>query len=292
MTYPYVPAKYDYGVRTGPALGLLFHMAEGGGTVGYLSRTPPRGVSVHAVCDVRGVVTQMLPWAHISGSLNPSNRSTDKGYFGRSHLLAVLGNRWSDPNGAVLSMEIEGFASIGPSAEQVDAAVAWGLDMKRRYPALRGALGHADQTDTKRCPGTRPQMQAVFARVGGHGIWRTPTTNAPANGEGTLKITDPNPALVDVAKGVEMFSPSGQSLGLVSGPISGQVSPYEVEVGGGHYRLLRAAPDGVTQVVLVHNPDANARPVPPPAPADCAVQVETARRVALADARAALSALR
>lgn len=175
MSYPFVAAWYDgYGARKGPTLGLLYHMAEGGGTVGYLDKTgrpPSRGVSVHAVCDYAGVVTRMLPWTDASGSLNPADRSTDKAYYGHRHLHDVLGDWWIDPNSVTLSMEIEGFAAKGPNADQIIGAIAWGRDMIDHFPELRGALGHADQTDTKHCPGTTAAMQAIFAGVGGHGLW-------------------------------------------------------------------------------------------------------------------------
>lgn len=173
MIYPFVAAGApDYGGRKGPALGLLYHMAEGGNTVAYLSHAGvPRGVSVHAVCEYSGRVVQMLHWDRASGSLNPRDTSTDKAYYGQKHLMDVLGSWWGDPNSAVLSMEIEGFAAKGPNPAQVDGAVAWGEDMKGLFSALRGALGHADQTDTKGCPGTSLAMRLVFEGVGGHGLW-------------------------------------------------------------------------------------------------------------------------
>jgi hypothetical protein len=178
MSYPFVAAYWDtYGARKGPTLGIGLHMAEGGGTVGYLDKIgtiPPRGVSVHAVCDRAGVVTQMLKWGDASGSLNPADRSTEKGYYGHSVLLAVLGSWWTDPNSAIVSMEIEGYAAAGPNALQVPAVIAWGLDMRRMFTTIRGAFGHADQTDTKGCPGTTPAMKAIFAGLGGHGLFVKP----------------------------------------------------------------------------------------------------------------------
>lgn len=265
-TYPFVKAGApDYGARKGPALGLMLHMAEGGGTVGYLSRKPPRGVSVHAVCDVRGIVTQMLPWERASGSLNPADRSTDKAYFGQQHLMDVLGSWWTDPNSAVLSMEIEGFAAKGPTKAQVDAAIAWGLDMRDRFPTLRGALGHADQTNTKGCPGTTAAMQAVFAGVGGHGLWHEASTNAPAIGGDMLKISSPTPALIDLPKDAQLYDLAFAPLVKVSGPSLGQVSPYEVEQNANsHYRVARASIKGIQQIVLIHDPDANVRAIPTP----------------------------
>ena len=196
MSYPFVAAYWDaYGPRKGPTLGIGLHMAEGGGTVGYLDKIgtiPPRGVSVHAVCDRAGVVTQMLKWGDASGSLNTANRSTEKGYYGHSVLVAVLGDWWTDPNSAIVSMEIEGMAATGPNALQVPAVIAWGLDMRRMFTTIRGAFGHADQTDTKGCPGTTAAMKAIFAGIGGHGLFTTPTetsTVAPTGSTGDSMAT-------------------------------------------------------------------------------------------------------
>jgi hypothetical protein len=174
MAYPYRAAWFNYGTRK-TTLGIVFHMAEGYGTVGYLDKygaRPPRGVSVHAVCDRYGHITQMLPWNAISGSLNPSDRSTNKGYYGHTKLVAVLGKYWTDPNRYLVSMEIEGYAKNGPTKAQQAAAIKWGREMKARYKSvMRGAIGHADQTNTKGCPGTSAGMKAIFAGVGGHGRW-------------------------------------------------------------------------------------------------------------------------
>jgi hypothetical protein len=174
----------DYGVRQG-TLGLDFHMAEGGdGTVDYLARrqgetdaawrTRVRGVSANAVCKSDGTIYNMVAWDHAAGALNPADRSTwDKGYYGAKYLQAVLGSHWPDPNTWSIAIEICGYRAIGPTDAQVRACVAWGADMRHRFPTLRGAFGHADQTDTKGCPGTTPNMKAIFAGVGGHGLWDT-----------------------------------------------------------------------------------------------------------------------
>lgn len=219
MSYPFVKAGApSYGIRKGPALGLLYHMAEGGNTVAYLSHSGvPRGVSVHAVCDYSGRVTQMLNWEMASGSLNPRDTSSDKPYFGHSHLVDVLGLYWNDPNSAVLSMEIEGFASRGPNPAQIDGAVAWGEDMKARFSALRGALGHADQTNTKACPGTSTNMRLVFEGVGGHGLWHPQGgTQQPPVLEEPVSTFKPAPGRFAVPVGTPIFdAPNGKAISTV-----------------------------------------------------------------------------
>jgi hypothetical protein len=171
-TYPFVQAAYDFGKRKGPTLGLMFHGAEAeSGVVGYLSRDPARHVSANFVCERDGRMVRMLNIDNASGSMNPADRSTDKAYYGHKHLVAVLGDWWRDPNSVVISVEIEMYARIGPNDAQVNSLIAWSKDMKSRYRSIRGALGHADQTDTKGCPGTTAKMRLVFNAIGGHGLW-------------------------------------------------------------------------------------------------------------------------
>jgi hypothetical protein len=167
VTYPFVQARYDYGARTRPTRAFLVHMAEGGGTVGYLSRDPARGVSVHYVIEYSGRIVQMLREDHSSGSVNPGDiRTTDDkdGFYGVTAAKAVMGAEWSDPNLAVISCEIEGFAAAGPSPVQSTALRKLVNDVRTRYPAI-GLLGHRDFADYKACPGRRIDWTAL----GGHG---------------------------------------------------------------------------------------------------------------------------
>ncbi len=164
MTYPFVPAYYDnYGLRTRPALAFVVHMAEGGGTVGYLSRANPNGVSVHYVIERGGRIVQMLRENRISGSIRASDlrktndlpfRSPDGAWvtYGYDAAKAALGQWWYDPNTVVLSCEIEGFAAVGPSDEQADALARLVADVRSRYPRIH-ILGHRDFTSRKACPG-------------------------------------------------------------------------------------------------------------------------------------------
>ena len=218
LTYPFVAAYHAYGARKGPALALAIHMAEGGGTVGYLSRDAARGVSVHFVIERTGRIVQMLDLAAASGSIDPTRiRTTDDadGFYGVSHAKRVLGDWWRDPNSAVISVEIEGYASIGPNAIQQDALADWAVDMRQKVPTLRGALGHRDFASYKACPGRRID----WTRIGGHGLWAeeddtvTITRNRwerwkAVNGNGVLRR---NPVrseapFVRLADGTEVFT--------------------------------------------------------------------------------------
>jgi hypothetical protein len=169
ITYQFVPAAFDYGQRRAPALALMVHMAEGGGTVGYLSRNPARGVSVHFVCERKGNMVQMLGLTRASGSINPADLRTtdDPAVYGASVARAVLGSWWHDPNSAVISCEVEGFARSGPSDVQHEALADWVADMRAKLPSLVGNLGHRDFADYKACPG----VHVKWAALGGHGLY-------------------------------------------------------------------------------------------------------------------------
>lgn len=181
VSYPVrrAPAKLDRWGQLKGHLGLVLHMTEGSGTTAdleYLARNPARGVTVHFYANGDGTIYRMLDLDRISGSLNPADvagASEDKGFYGRKNLKGVLGAHWQDPNSYVISMEIGGKAAKGPTDAQIKAITAWGLDMRRQFPSLRGALGHADCTDTKGCPGTSAAMKAIFAGIGGHGLFTT-----------------------------------------------------------------------------------------------------------------------
>lgn len=162
--YPFVQAHFDYGFAYWRPRAFVVHMAEGGGTVGYLSRLPARGVSVHFVIEYSGRIVQMLRLNHVSGSLNPATiRTTDDppfiGYngehvtFGATARKRVMGPFDRNPNHAVISVEVEGFALIGPNKEQRKAIVLLSHDVVTLEPTIVGMLGHRDWQDEKRCPG-------------------------------------------------------------------------------------------------------------------------------------------
>lgn len=173
-------AGIDYGARKG-TLGFVVHMAEGGdGTVAYLARrsgesdsawrTRVRGVSANFVILSTGETVQMVRWDRASGSLNPADRGPTSGFYRTSIIQAVLGPRYVDPNAWSLSVEITGYRKVGPNRDQVEALVALVAEARRRYPTLRGAYGHADQTDTKGDPGVAPSMLEAWQRIG-HGLF-------------------------------------------------------------------------------------------------------------------------
>ena len=152
--------------------GFLVHMAEGNNVAAYLSRNPSRNVSVQYTVESDGTVIAMVPETRTAGSLNPRTLRTNNdadGYYGAKHAKAALKGLWSNPNKAVIAIEVAGKAVKGPNARQVDALVALFRDCRTRYPAIV-PLGHRDFQNVKRCPGKTSAMKRAFSRMGGHGL--------------------------------------------------------------------------------------------------------------------------
>ena len=166
MPYVFVPAFHRYGIRKGPVQAFCVHMAEGGGTVGFLSRPNANGVSVHYVVEYSGRIVQMLHEREASGSINPNDlRSTDgPPPYGATVRREVMGAWDHDPNSALISCEVEGFAATGPNAKQQLALARLVRDVRSRVPAM-GLLGHRDFQDYKACPGAH----IPWTLLGGHG---------------------------------------------------------------------------------------------------------------------------
>lgn len=176
MAYPFVRSYFDFGARGigVPMLATVIHMAEGGGTVGYLSRDNPNGVAVHYVIEYSGRIVQMLAESRVNGSINPRDiRTTDDPpytyqgetiRYGATAAKAVLGEYHRDPNRATIGIEIEGFARNGPNQEQKPALLELIEDIRKRHPNS-GLLGHRDFADYKACPG----KLIDWHMLGGHG---------------------------------------------------------------------------------------------------------------------------
>ena len=186
----FVPAP-DHWPRLGaPIRAVVCHMAEGAGTVTWLTRND--GNSSHYVVELSGRIVQMVPESLAAGSLNPTlTRTTnDSPYtfelervvYGITVLRTSLGSGGvADPNRVVIAIETEGFAKPltadqtlrfpkanpagGPNAAQRKALKALVNDIRRRNGALP-AIGHRDQQSYKSCPG----HAFPWADYGGHGV--------------------------------------------------------------------------------------------------------------------------
>jgi N-acetylmuramoyl-L-alanine amidase len=171
MKYKFVAAP-DHWPRTTKIRAIVIHMAEGGGTVPWL--THPDGNSSHYVVEYSGCVVQMVDEKRAAGSINPKlvRPDDDKPYvflnesvsYGATAAKAALGGSWKNPNAAVIAIEIEGFAKDGPNDKQRAALGDLVADIRSRHGHLP-ALGHRDFQSYKQCPGHR----IAWADFGGHG---------------------------------------------------------------------------------------------------------------------------
>lgn len=253
-TYPFVQG-IDYGPRKGTE-GFAFHMTEGNGGYGdvaYLARRPGetiaewhervRGVSANFVIIDDGRIFQMVGWTRASGSMNPRNQSDSAGFYRQSFINQVLGIHEADPNAYSLSCEVAGKRAVGPTDAQVRSMIALVADARSRFPSLRGAYGHADQTDTKECPGTSPNMLRFWNTVG-HGLFLPDTagegggtggTDMAISTRGLTLISHHAVSLPDGTKVYEYPEAGSPVIGEFTGPVAyfGAVNGYKaVRVSG------------------------------------------------------------
>lgn len=287
MSYPYRQG-IDYGPRLG-TLAIGYHMSEGGdGLVGFLGRKSGEslsawrdrvnGVSCHVAILSDGTIWQMLGWERACGNLNPNDRAGEYGYYGGSYLRAVMGNHYTNPNAWSVSCELAGWRDKGPTDAQVRSAIAWGLQMRRMFPSIRGSFGHHDQSP-KPCPGSTPNMKAIFAGIGGHGLFTSNPQEEPdvrfINASG-IEVTSNR--LLPVRDGSAWRTLDGVTAGSfrgdqkvpVIGRVDGRTGRYAVRIATGVTDIYDDGELRPTVVLVESNvalADLEVAP-PPPAP-DC-----------------------
>ena len=227
------PAKYDYGSRRSyPTKAVVFHMAEGTNVARYLSTgNIARGVSVHYTIERKtsafrdGEIVRILPEHRISGSIDPDTlRRTDDpdGFYGVRHARHALGAHRTNPNVALISVEVAGRAEDGPTERQVAAMVSLFEDIDRRYGRVI-PLGHRDFQQVKPCPGRTAAMRRAFHEMGGHGKdFDSETERRFMSTRGFV------PGQVcDVAQGARLFNyPGGKTVATVDGEATRQLLGY------------------------------------------------------------------
>jgi hypothetical protein len=273
MAYRFVPSYHDLGRAMGPRLAVVWHMAEGGGTVAFLAKDNRHGVSVHFVIGRDGSITQMLQLSHMHSSINPRDiRTTDDpdGFYGTTAARAVMGDYWwRNPNHASIGVEVEGFAAEGPNAAQRDACDDLWVHLRLRYPSIR-SLGHRDFADYKACPGRK----FPWDRVGGHG---------PAPEDDPLGPTFETTATIGRATvkldGVHLIATSdGQFHPVVKGYVRNVSAVVRISDGpyDGETAYLVPVPSGAQESGLLLAAHADYVPLepPPPAPATVTYRLE------------------
>lgn len=209
----------DYGARAG-TLGFAVHMAEGGdGTLAYLARrggesdtnwrTRVRGVSANFVILSTGEIVQMVGWSRASGSMNPRDRGPSTGFYNTRVIQDVLGGYYVNPNAWSLSVEVTGYRKDGPNAKQVAALLELVAEARRRYPSLKGAYGHADQTSYKGCPGLSDAMLTFWDKVG-HGLFREQSTEGEEDMGPTFENAWPPIGTATTTRAIKIIPTAGE----------------------------------------------------------------------------------
>ncbi len=245
----FVAAPDNWPRATGASVrAIVVHMAEGGGTVSWLTRDD--GNSSHYVIEYTGRITQMVFESRAAGSINPKllRTSNDASFtflsesivYGVRAAKAALGTGWSNPNSYVIAIEIEGFAAEGPNATQSARLKALVADIRKRHPGIP-VLGHRDFQSYKACPGKRIR----WADLGGHGV----------------KIAPPVPTTPEEPVGLHLTFPPGPivsgTVGLPKGVVATRVAdkasypvPDDAKRAGVLVNLMAATPVPGYQVDL------------------------------------------
>jgi len=272
VTYPFVAAPDNWSRGSTPIRAIVIHMAEGGGTVSWLTRDD--GNSSHYVVEYTGRIVQMVREDRAAGSINPTElrKSDDLPFvfegesivYGYTAAKKALGTYWSNPNAAVIAIETEGFALDGPNAKQRAALASLVADIRTRHNVP--ALGHRDFQSYKRCPG----KLVPWGDYGGHGI-------TIEDNMAQLPITDTTPKLVGRTGPTELYDLDGLTIVGRLDDLTERLSPYGAgpiltepayKVGESTFRAVFAGSATNRKVVLVkpgyiHDVPAPVAPAPP-----------------------------
>lgn len=270
------PPQLDHGPRGGAPLAICWHMAEGFNVALYLSRNPARGVSVNATVEGNGEIILMVPPTHIAGSINPRTLRTGddpNGFYGRTARRTVLGSRETDPNRWVYAVEVAGKAVDGPNAVQKKAIAELTAYVRKMFPAMRGALGHRDFQDVKRCPG----FEFPWDAADGHGLFKAAPTPEEAKPMATVNYDKDRPMVCTVKKGADLYdAPDGRMLAETG---EEREEDYLGTTADGRFHLVSAIVNGQKRTAFISKGAMAGIPRDKPGAVDCAplVTAETAR---------------
>jgi hypothetical protein len=273
--YPFVAAPDNWPRGGVPILAIAIHMAEGGGTVSWLTRND--GNSSHYVVERIGRVVQMVREDRAAGSINPTLVRLDDDApftflgetirYGVTANKAALGEHWRNPNAAVIAIEVEGYAVDGPNPAQRTSLVALVADIRTRHPRV-AVLGHRDWQSYKACPGRK----IPWVDYGGHGKAGTPAepevSVIKATPDGTVYAY-----IVRTAEEAVTYGPNeGERGSIGAGFVGNALGVYVIDGIGKRAFLL-----GNREFVLEADVTAtkNERDVAAPDP-DCAAEVAAA----------------
>lgn len=289
-------AAPDHWSRNGAApRAIVCHMAEGGGTVPWLTRND--GNSAHYVVEYRGRVVQMVAESRAAGSMNPRTTRTgdDRTYtfegervtYGRSALNSA--GIASDPNRYAIAIEVEGYAADGPNAAQRAQLAHLIADIRRRRGPLP-VLGHRDQQDYKACPGKK----FPWADYGGHAVKTTTPTEPPdtSTGDDTVKsFSVPEQRTLAVVENLAWLY-DNSALAASTGNVRLSPGRELVYVGGLSADVAIVAYEGTTpdantssRAMFVKRADITSTRVVPDVTGYTKAQVDAARAAGYADAK-------
>lgn len=247
MTYPFVAAQYFTAGGFRELRGFVIHMAEGGGTVSWLTH-PTNDNSSDYVVEYSGRIVQMVRDADASHSLHvhrpygPPGLG-DYGTFSLDAAAAVLGTGISDPNRYIKVVELEGFAAIGPNAAQVASLKVLIADLRARFPTMRGLLGHRDFQNYKPCPGGAIPWSAL----GGHGVFSTPGTvpGAPTDMSYALRVREyasPRPFRLAAGTILRFYDPNRPGKAVYQAVFAGEFTGFATGEASVDWRNLGSNP--------------------------------------------------